>query len=66
MAMARTFTIEYFKRMGAKGGKLSASARMKKLTSKQRSDIAKKAAAASAKARSAKAKSKEAKRNASK
>jgi hypothetical protein len=54
--MARIFSIDYFRRMGAKGGKLSAAARMEKLTSKQRSDIAKKAAAASALVRSAKAK----------
>ena len=54
-AMDQTFTIEYFRRMGAKGGKLSAAARLKKLTSEQRPDIARKAAAASAKVRSAKA-----------
>ena len=56
--MDRTFTIEYFRRMGAKGGKLSGAARIKKLSPEQRSEIARKAAAASAKVRSAKAKEK--------
>jgi len=37
---------EYFKAEGAKGGKLSAAARLKKLTPEQRSEIARKAAAA--------------------
>jgi hypothetical protein len=50
--------LEYFRAQGKKGGNLSASARMKKLSPEQRSAIAKKAAAASAKARSAKAKRK--------
>jgi hypothetical protein len=38
--------LEYFRKEGAKGGKLSADARMKKLTPEQRSEIAKKAVAA--------------------
>jgi hypothetical protein len=37
---------EYFRKQGAKGGKLSGAARMEKLTPEQRSAIAKKAAAA--------------------
>jgi hypothetical protein len=39
-------TLEYFRKQGAKGGKLSADARMKKLTPEQRSKIAKNAVAA--------------------
>lgn len=35
--------LEYFKKQGAKGGKLSAPARMAKLSPEQRSAIAKKA-----------------------
>jgi len=46
--------------MGAQGGKLSGAARIKKLSPEQRSEIARKAAAASAKVRSAKAKEKRA------
>jgi hypothetical protein len=38
--------LEFFRKQGAKGGKLSANARMKKLTPEQRSEIAKKAVAA--------------------
>jgi hypothetical protein len=37
---------EYFRKQGSKGGKLSGAARMEKLTPEQRSEIAKKAAAA--------------------
>jgi|KBSMisStandDraft_5_1062788.scaffolds.fasta_scaffold1881494_1 hypothetical protein len=50
--------VEFFRRQGAKGGKLSTKARMEKLTPEQRSEIARKAAAASAKVRSTKAKQK--------
>ena len=52
--------LEYFKREGRKGGKLSGAARMEKLTPEQRSEVARKAGAASAKVRSAKAKEKRA------
>jgi hypothetical protein len=46
--------LEFFRKQGAKGGKLSADARMKKLTPEQRSEIARKAVAArEAKRRSA-------------
>ena len=38
--------LEYFRKQGAKGGKLSADARMKKLTPEQRSEIARNAVAA--------------------
>jgi hypothetical protein len=38
--------LEFFRRQGAKGGKLSAAARMKKLTPEQRSEIARNAVAA--------------------
>ena len=38
--------LEFFRKQGAIGGKLSAAARMKKLTPEQRSAIAKKAVAA--------------------
>jgi hypothetical protein len=38
--------LEYFREQGAKGGKSGAKARMEKLTSAQRSAIAKKAATA--------------------
>jgi hypothetical protein len=38
--------LEFFRKQGAKGGKLSGAARMKKLTPEQRSEIAKKAVAA--------------------
>ena len=38
--------LEFFRKQGAKGGKLSGLARMKKLTPEQRSEIAKKAVAA--------------------
>jgi hypothetical protein len=37
---------EYFRRQGRKGGKLSAAARMEKLTAQQRSEIARIAVAA--------------------
>ncbi len=46
---------EFFRKEGVRGGKLSGKARMVKMTSEQRSEVAKKAAAASAKVRSAKA-----------
>jgi hypothetical protein len=38
--------LEFFRKQGAKGGKLSAEARMKKLTPERRSEIARKAVAA--------------------
>ena len=38
--------MEFFREQGAKGGKLSAEARMRKLTPEQRSEIARKAVAA--------------------
>jgi hypothetical protein len=38
--------LEFFRRAGSKGGKLGTKARMAKLTPEQRSEIAKKAAAA--------------------
>jgi hypothetical protein len=38
--------LEFFRKQGAIGGKLSGLARMKKLTPEQRSEIAKKAVAA--------------------
>ena len=56
--------LEYFRKQGAKGGKLSGSARMQKLTPEQRSAIAKKAAAKSAEVRSKKAASKKKSRKA--
>ena len=37
---------EFFRKQGARGGKLSAAARMEKLTPEQRSEIARKAVAA--------------------
>lgn len=46
--------IEFFRSQGAKGGRLSAAARLEKLTPEQRSEIAR----AAAKARWAKAKPK--------
>jgi hypothetical protein len=58
--MARKATIpdevrEYFRKEGARGGKRSAAGRLEKMTPEQRSEVARKAAAASAKVRSAKA-----------
>ena len=38
--------LEYFRKEGAKGGKLSAQARMEKLTPEQRKEVARTAAAA--------------------
>jgi hypothetical protein len=38
--------LDYFKAQGEKGGKLSGAARMEKMTAKQRSAVAKKAARA--------------------
>jgi len=38
--------LEFFREQGAKGGKLSAEARMRKLTPEKRSEIARKAVAA--------------------
>ena len=50
--------LEFFRKQGAKGGRIGGKARLKKLTAEQRSEIARKAAAASAKVRSKKAKQK--------
>ena len=47
--------LEFFRKQGQKGGKLSGKARMAKLTPEQRSEIARKAAAKSAEVRSKKA-----------
>jgi hypothetical protein len=47
--------LEFFRKQGKRGGKLSGKARMVKLTPEQRSAIAKKAAAKSAEVRSKKA-----------
>lgn len=47
--------LEYFRKQGAKGGKLSAEARMRKLTPEQRSEIARNAVAAREAKRKAKA-----------
>lgn len=44
--------LEFFRKQGERGGKLSGKARMTKLTPEQRSAIAKKAAAKSAEVRS--------------
>jgi hypothetical protein len=44
--------VAFFRNAGKKGGKLSAAARMEKLTPEQRSAIAKKASAAAAEKRS--------------
>jgi hypothetical protein len=38
--------VEYFRKQGARGGRLSGEARMKKLSAEQRSEIARKAVAA--------------------
>jgi hypothetical protein len=38
--------LEFFRKQGAKGGKLNGQARMKKLTPEQRSEIARRAVAA--------------------
>jgi len=46
---------EYFRKEGARGGKKSAAGRLEKMTPEQRSEVARKAAAASAKVRTAKA-----------
>jgi hypothetical protein len=46
MAKIPKATLEYFRKQGARGGKLSAKARMEKLTPEQRTEVAKKAAAA--------------------
>ena len=46
MAKIPKAALEFFRKEGSKGGKKSAAARMEKLTQKQRSEIAKKAAAA--------------------
>jgi hypothetical protein len=50
--------LELFRREGAKGGKIGGRIRMAKLSRKERSQLAKKAATASAKVRSARAKAK--------
>jgi hypothetical protein len=47
--------LDYFREQGARGGKKGSAARMKKMTAEERSEVARKAAAASAKVRSAKA-----------
>jgi len=38
--------LEFFRQQGAKGGKLSGAARMRKMTPEQRSEVARKAVAA--------------------
>lgn len=50
--------LAFFREQGAKGGKIGGKARLKKLTAEKRSEIARKAAAASAEVRSKKAKEK--------
>lgn len=47
--------MEFFRKEGRKGGKKSAAGRMAKMTAEERSEVARKAAAASAKVRSEKA-----------
>jgi hypothetical protein len=47
--------LEYFRKQGSKGGKMSAPARMEKLSAEQRSEIAKKASQAAALVRTEKA-----------
>jgi hypothetical protein len=47
--------MEYFRAQGARGGRKGAAARMEKMTTEERSAVARKAAAAIAKVRSAKA-----------
>ncbi|MGE5644793.1 MAG: hypothetical protein ACM336_03270 [Acidobacteriota bacterium] len=44
--MAKRLSLAFFKRMGKTGGRKSGAARMEKLTAEQRSEIARKAAAA--------------------
>jgi general stress protein YciG len=44
--MAKRLSMEFFRKMGKKGGKKSGAARLEKLTPEQRSEIARKAAAA--------------------
>ena len=46
MAKLPKEALEYFRRQGKRGGKLSGAARMEKLTPEQRTAVAKKAAAA--------------------
>lgn len=46
MAKMPKEVLEYFRKQGARGGKKSGAARMAKLTPEQRTEIAKKAAAA--------------------
>lgn len=53
--------LEMFRTMGRTGGKKSAAGRMTKMTPEQRSEVARKAAAASAKVRSEKAAERKAK-----
>lgn len=43
MGKRQTLTREYFRRQGARGGKLGAQARHEKLTPEQRSEIARRA-----------------------
>ena len=52
--------VAFFRRQGKKGGKLSAAARMEKMTPAQRSEVARKASAAAAEARKRKAKERKA------
>lgn len=51
---------EFFRKQGARGGRKGGRALMDKLTPEQRTELAKKAAAASAKVRTAKAEAKKA------
>jgi hypothetical protein len=46
MAKIPKEALEFFRRQGKRGGKLSAQARMEKMTPEQRSEVAKKAIAA--------------------
>jgi hypothetical protein len=46
MAKIPKAVMEFFRKQGARGGKLSAAARMEKLTPEQRRKVAQKAAAA--------------------
>lgn len=47
--------LDYFRKEGARGGKKGGVARMESMTAEERSELARKAAAASAKVRTAKA-----------
>jgi hypothetical protein len=50
--------LDFFRKQGSKGGRLSTKARMEKITPERRSEIARTAAAASAEVRRKKAKQK--------